>query len=207
MRNASQLKALEHYGVPLIGIDPSMTLTYRAEYVKALGTDATPRVQLMQEWLGSKADRLRGFARMSQTRPFKLLAHCTEKTTAASSIRDWQRVFAALGQPLDIVQVGCCGMAGTYGHETRHVETSKRIYALSWSQLVNDPANSGALLATGYSCRSQVKRIDGHLLRHPAQALLSIAQSPDVRTANPYAIGGPTSTIDNHRSIVNRACC
>lgn len=207
-RNAAMLKELESHGVPLVGVDPSMTLTYRSEYTKALGTDAVPRVQLIQEWLATHTEHLRGFARAGQVHPFKLLAHCTEKTTAASSMRDWQGVFAALGQSLEVVHAGCCGMAGTYGHEAANVDTSKRIYALSWSRLVNDPAHRGALLATGYSCRSQVKRIDGQALQHPAQALLSITQAPERSAANPHSLrqSGQGSAISTRGSI-NRGCC
>ena len=104
---------------------------------------------------------------------FRLLPHCTEKTSAAPSIRDWQAVFAALGQKLEILEVGCCGMSGTYGHESANYQTSRRIYELSWREPVKDANNQGKLVATGYSCRSQVKRFDQQRLPHPLQALLA----------------------------------
>ena len=103
---------------------------------------------------------------------FSLLAHCTEKTNAVTSVKDWQTVFVKLGQQLNVIETGCCGMAGTYGHESSNVETSKKIYSLSWSQVVNNPVNNGKLTATGYSCRSQTKRIDNVKLPHPVQILL-----------------------------------
>src|SRR5690606_24397510 len=103
---------------------------------------------------------------------FSLLAHCTEKTNAVSSIKDWQVIFNKLGQELNVIDTGCCGMAGTYGHESNNVETSKKIYALSWADVVRSPANAGKLTATGYSCRSQTKRIDNVSLPHPVQVLL-----------------------------------
>jgi Fe-S oxidoreductase len=205
--NAARLKPLESQGVPIIGVDPSMTLTYRAEYVKALGTEAAPTVLLMQEWLVSREDHLRRLPRSRLTRRFKLLAHCTEKTTAAPSIRDWQRVFAALGHSLEVVNTGCCGMAGTYGHEARHVATSKRIYALSWSDLVNDPASGGSLLATGYSCRSQVKRIDGIVLQHPAQALLAVVQEGATVPETTDAATEAASIAPSRGILMNRGCC
>jgi Fe-S oxidoreductase len=63
-------------------------------------------------------------------------------------------------------------MAGTYGHEAEHRATSERIYSLSWAHHVAEFARDGKLLATGYSCRSQVKLIDDIRLLHPVQALL-----------------------------------
>ena len=90
-----------------------------------------------------------------------------------SSLKDWQAVFAAAGGTLRVLPSGCCGMAGTYGHEAEHRATSEQIYAMGWSKQVARWARSGRLLATGYSCRSQVKIVDGRALPHPAQALLA----------------------------------
>lgn len=100
----------------------------------------------------------------------KLLGHCTEKTNAAASMKDWQSIFSALGLTLEHEAVGCCGMAGTYGHETRNKGTSATIYDLSWRPLLeNQPADQW--VATGYSCRSQAQRQQGVTLKHPLQYL------------------------------------
>ncbi len=64
-------------------------------------------------------------------------------------------------------------MAGTYGHEAEHRATSELIYSQSWARHVAEASAGGRLLATGYSCRSQVKLIDGIKLQHPVQALLA----------------------------------
>lgn len=172
--NATQLNGLASSGIPLMGIEPAMTLAYRAEYKKVLGDNA-PKVQLIQEWLAQQGEQLTSKIRDFKAAEFSLLAHCTEKTNAVSSVKDWQTVFAKLGQQLKVIETGCCGMAGTYGHESSNVETSKKIYSLSWSQVVNNPVNTGKLTATGYSCRSQTKRIDNVKLPHPVQILLQQA--------------------------------
>ncbi|MCQ4160402.1 FAD-binding oxidoreductase [Roseomonas sp. GC11] len=161
--NAAMLRGLAASGIALVGLDPSMTLTYRGEYQ---GLEAPP-VLLPQEFLASRLPLL---PQLSPGEGFSLLPHCTERTNAAASLKDWQAVFMRLGAPLTLLASGCCGMAGTYGHEAEHRETSERLYDLSWRGHV---ARQGErLLATGYSCRSQVKRFDGIALRHPVQALL-----------------------------------
>lgn len=169
--NATQLNGIASSGIPLMGIEPAMTLAYRAEYKKVLG-DSAPKVALIQEWLAKQAEQLADKKSDFRKADFSLLAHCTEKTNAVTSIKDWQTIFTGLGQSLKVIDTGCCGMAGTYGHEAANAETSKKIYALSWSQVVNNPANAGKLTATGYSCRSQAKRIDQVKLPHPVQVLL-----------------------------------
>ena len=105
--------------------------------------------------------------------PWYLFAHCTEKTAKPTTHGDWSTLFGRFGARLQPVSVGCCGMAGTYGHDAKQVENSKGIYGLSWAEpLARLP--QARCLATGYSCRSQVKRMEGEKLKHPLQALLEL---------------------------------
>jgi len=185
--NAAMLEELSATGVPLVGLDPSMTLTYRAEYADAL-EGRPPPVLLVQEWL---AERLEPSA-PADGAEYLLLPHCTERTTALAALKAWQAAFAKAGLKLTILPSGCCGMAGTWGHEAEHRATSEHIYSLSWARHVAEAAPSGRLLADGYSCRSQAKLIDGVKLNHPVQALLAALQAnPTARShsgqANVYA--------------------
>ena len=176
-RNASNLLQLQACGVPLVGLDPAMTLVYRQEYAKTLGAERAPSVLLPQEWLAQvlpdAAARSPGAAPGT---PYRMLAHCTEKTNAPASIDAWRQVFARFDCTLEVLASGCCGMSGTYGHEARNVATSKVIYGQSWQPLVARHGDTGRLLADGYSCRSQVKREAGRTLQHPVQALLDIVR-------------------------------
>ena len=108
----------------------------------------------------------------SVSAPYRLLPHCTEKTNAPDSGKQWAQVFARRGLRLAVQAAGCCGMSGTYGHEARNLQTSQAIYAQSWAAHVDAPEEEGEALATGYSCRSQVKRMSARQVRHPLQALL-----------------------------------
>ncbi|MBN3561277.1 D-2-hydroxyglutarate dehydrogenase YdiJ [Aliamphritea spongicola] len=176
-RNTEMLKALESTGVPLVGIDPAMTLTYRQEYRDNPERDQV-EVQLLQEWLAGQSDALKGYAADYNlgAGEFVLLAHCTEKTSAAASMKGWQQIFADCGQTLTQAATGCCGMSGTYGHEAENADTSAGIYKMSWSGVVNAPENRDRLVATGYSCRSQVKRQDQQQIPHPLQRLLYLSR-------------------------------
>lgn len=170
--NARMLGGLAATGVDLVGVDPSMTLAYRAEYVKALGADRVPVVLLPQEWLIRRLDDLPKLE-ADPSNPWHLLPHCTERTNAPAATADWKRVADRLGIALRIVPSGCCGMAGLYGHERDHRATSEAIYGLSWRSIVAAPRHAGRLVATGYSCRCQTALVDGVELSHPIQALLA----------------------------------
>lgn len=172
-KNAAALKAIADRGIPLVGIDPAMTLTLRDEYVKTLDLKQTPDVFLIQEWLAKQGDVLKDV--QSLFKPdgvFKLLPHCTEKTNAPASIGAWQSVFSALGQKLEVIAVGCCGMSGTYGHESTNRATSTKIFDQSWRGPVTGNDHQGQLSATGFSCRCQAKREAFVKLPHPVQMLL-----------------------------------
>jgi len=186
-RTNADLRDIASSGAMLIGIDPAVTLTYRDEYVQTLGDAARAiNVMLAQEWL---ADVLASREPMMPTTrlAFRLFAHCTERATAPASLRRWIDVFEAFGATLDIVAVGCCGMCGVYGHEREHVETSKTVYDLSWGPRLRDDVPAEPLV-TGYSCRSQVKRIDGRSIRHPLEALAEVMSASTSISAEPALV-------------------
>ncbi|WP_418514976.1 FAD-binding and (Fe-S)-binding domain-containing protein [Delftia sp. PS-11] len=171
VHNARQLAELAHCGVPLVGLDPAMTLTYRQEYRKVEGIGTVPQVALPQEWL-LEALPPRPSAPAQDGPAYTLMPHCTESTNAPGSTSQWTQVFERSGLRLRLESVGCCGMSGTYGHEQRNLETSQQIYAQSWARKLPSGEASQQMLATGYSCRSQVRRLSDQRLRHPVQALL-----------------------------------
>lgn len=173
--SAQFLNKVAALGIPMVGVDPSLVLCYRDEYVKALGPARGDfQVLLPQEWLLSlPAEVLPVREAHAGAEPWYLFAHCTEKTAKPSTHGDWSSLFRRFGATLQPVSVGCCGMAGTYGHDAKQVENSKGIYGLSWAEpLARLP--QARCLATGYSCRSQVKRMEGEKLKHPLQALLEL---------------------------------
>jgi Fe-S oxidoreductase len=173
--NAAKLRLIDEIGVPMVGLDPSMTMTYRSEYKEA--QIETPAVLLIQEFIAQHLVEGR-VASALPVRRFRLFAHCTEATNAKESLSMWKPIFAMAGQSLEIESVGCCGMAGTYGHEKSNLDTSKTIYTQSWKPKIEGQDTSDAeILATGYSCRSQVKRLSDQMVRHPISALCEVLAS------------------------------
>lgn len=166
-KNISQLNALSATGVALVGIDPSMTLTYRNEYPHELAEQKLPTILLIQEWLGKQ---LNNIPKQHIGGGYEFIPHCSERTGSAESLPFWTAIYAHFGMQLTGLQAGCCGMAGTYGHEMKNVDHSIQLYHMSWAKHVK---NNRQLLATGYSCRCQVKRIEKIEIKHPIQILLA----------------------------------
>mgnify|MGYP003108541600 FL=1 len=164
-----QLKPLSDAGIPLIGPDSSTALIFRDEYRKSNGGQL-PEVEVMTvvEWLSTLNFEKAGPASTSN---YGLLLHCTEQSFVPESAHQWQELFSKLGLTLDIVNVGCCGMAGTFGHEKQNQSDSLGLYEMGWQQAVQQYGSSGVLV-TGFSCRSQIKRIEKKRVKHPLEIIL-----------------------------------
>ncbi len=169
-KSRDYLDCISRMGIPLVGIDPSMTLTYRSEYAALPSAKLQASVLLPQEWLAANLDRLPP-AQTSLQERFTLLAHCTEKTNAPAALKQWSVLFGKLGIKLDMAEVGCCGMAGTFGHEVRNRAISEKLYAMSWQDRIAENGNRAVVMATGFSCRSQVAKIDHQAIPHPVEIL------------------------------------
>lgn len=158
------IEKLSAFDIAIVGIEPPITLTYRDEY-PAIGLE-TPKVELVQEWLSRYLSTQSSLPQVSSKSPLKLMSHCTEKTNATHAPKAWQSVFKAFGLELSAMKSGCCGMSGGFGHIKKNLEISKKIYSQSWAEIVetNDPTT---LLATGASCRGQVKRLGDVEVVHP----------------------------------------
>ncbi|MCH2055576.1 MAG: FAD-binding oxidoreductase [Thalassotalea sp.] len=167
------LNELHQLNIPMVGMDASLALCYRDEYRQILGdTRGDFEVLLAHEWLLSILGDVDVKAE-NKTVDFKLFAHCTEKTALPKSEAQWQQIFEALGLSLDKVAVGCCGMAGTYGHEATNFDNSKNLFEMSWQGKLNTLSEE-QVLATGFSCRSQTKRFAKMNARHPVEALAEL---------------------------------
>jgi Fe-S oxidoreductase len=83
---------------------------------------------------------------------------------------------AALGLIPDLtvnaLDAGCCGMAGMFGYETEHFDLSVAIANLALLPgLAADPL--AVPVATGTSCRHQIRDLTGRTAFHPVEVLAS----------------------------------
>lgn len=169
-KSRDYLDRISQTGIPLVGIDPSMTLTYRSEYAALPSARLRAPVLLLQEWFVANLDRL-PLPKASPGERFTLLAHCTERTNAPAALKQWSLLFEKLGIKLDMADVGCCGMAGTFGHELRNRPISEKLYAMSWQDKIAESGTQNIVMATGFSCRSQVAKMERRTIPHPVEIL------------------------------------
>ncbi|WP_417350166.1 FAD-binding and (Fe-S)-binding domain-containing protein [Ferrimonas sp.] len=170
-RSARALNRVASFGVTLVGVDPALVLTYRDEYNLVLG-DARGdfQVLLLNEFLVTQLERWPQKPKGEAV--YKLMTHCTENSLRPQAVAEWQTLFGHFGGELIHQAGGCCGMAGTFGHERGNLAISKDLYDLSWKPAIE--AATEEVLVSGYSCRSQVKRHEKQRPRHPLEALFDL---------------------------------
>lgn len=177
--SADFLNRVHALGMPMVGLDPALVLCYRDEYKEALGQRRGPfEVKLANEWLSSViANRAEAEPVANDAPQYTWFSHCTESTAKPNTANEWKAIFSHFGAKLNSVNLGCCGMAGTYGHELENLERSKQLFDMSWQSGIADIAENSQVLVSGYSCRSQVKRFAGFKPQHPIEALLKLLNS------------------------------
>lgn len=170
------LNQLHELAIPMVGVDGPLVLCFRDEYKQVLGDNRGDfHVLLDHEWLSSLLAKEHKLPQAASDINFSLFGHCTEKTMVAHTEKSWVNIFNAFGLSVNTVSVGCCGMAGTYGHEKSNFENSKGLFELSWKEPIKKLAPE-QVLVSGFSCRSQVKRLGNIKPRHPIQAIVASIQ-------------------------------
>ena len=156
--------------IPVV-IEPAIALLHEHEYPTISSTHPTGVVRHLSEVLDERRDQLSARPSRSVT----LLGHCTERAMSPGSLAAWIRVLEAAGHSVVSPAVGCCGMAGVFGHERSNQTMSRRLWDLTWAPAITAASDRSGddpvVVATGFSCRSQAKRISGDPLLHPIHLL------------------------------------
>jgi Fe-S oxidoreductase len=159
-------------GVPVVGLEPSCTAALKHDVAQLLPDEhrLAPAVRTFAEVLAGHdlAALTDGVARDAVVQ-----VHChqhAELGTAAD-----REVMAALGIRAEVLDSGCCGLAGSFGFTAGHHEVSQAVGEAVLLPAVRAADAGTAVLADGYSCRTQVRqgteRAPEHLAELAARAL------------------------------------
>jgi Fe-S oxidoreductase len=160
-RMLAALKPYVERGVPVIGLEPSCLLTLRDEFRSMLPgaeTDAlAERALLLEEFLAQQhqAGELQLKLKPLSARRALVHGHCHQK--AFGTMNSMQQVLALIPElAVEVIDSGCCGMAGAFGYEAAHYELSMKMAELSLLPAVRAADNDTLLIANGTSCRHQI---------------------------------------------------
>ncbi|WPH22944.1 FAD-binding and (Fe-S)-binding domain-containing protein [Variovorax paradoxus] len=153
------LRPLAEAGVPIVGLEPSCLLTLRDEtLVMGFGKKAetvAKQALLFEEFIARelKAGRFK-LALTPATAPILLHGHCHQKAFGAvSPILDVLRLIP--GAEPELIESSCCGMAGSFGYEARHIDVSMQMAEASLLPAIRARPDA-IVVADGTSCRHQI---------------------------------------------------
>jgi len=171
--NIRQLHRFVKDGYSIVGCEPSCILTFRDEYPDLVKTQAAADVAkasfLFEEFIVKEKQAGRWKLQFNRQETKALIhGHCHEKALIGSR---YLKETIALAYPVEEIDSGCCGMAGSFGYEKEHYDISIAIGRRRLFPAVEkNPA--AIVVAPGISCRQQVEHATGRRPLHPAEALL-----------------------------------
>jgi Fe-S oxidoreductase len=171
--NVQQLNAFVQNGFSIVGCEPSCILTFRDEYPDLIRDEAVDAVAdasfLLEEFIVKEKQAGRWTLEFQRQPTMALIhAHCHEKALIGSR---YLREAIAMAYPVEEVDSGCCGMAGSFGYEKEHYEVSMAIGGRRLFPAVENVPEA-IVVAPGVSCRQQIEHATGRRVLHPAEALL-----------------------------------
>lgn len=112
------------------------------------------------------------------TEDFYLFCHCTEQALVPLSVQMWQQILAHFKLCLMPVSVACCGMAGLFGHMKDNLDETRTVYEQNWQAKIRE-RDFAQCLITGFSCRSQVHRMEHKRANHPIHVLANLLEQAE----------------------------
>jgi Fe-S oxidoreductase len=162
-------------GVPVVVPEPSCLAAFRDELPALLPDDAVA-VRLASlarspaEHLVAAGHVARLSAAVPPTAPGRavLHPHCHQRALLGTSAD--VSVLEALGYQVEVLDAGCCGLAGSFGFNARHEPVSRTIGRDLWLPKVRGALEGGEgsgdahLVVDGFSCRTQLEHLGPDLL-------------------------------------------
>ncbi|MET8584903.1 FAD-linked oxidase C-terminal domain-containing protein [Streptomyces collinus] len=145
-------------GTPVIGLEPSCTAVFRSDAPELLPADQD--VQRLAGQVRTFAEQLVHHA-PDGWRPPRLARHATVQTHchqhAVMKFDADRELMRRAHLDAEILDEGCCGLAGNFGFERGHHEVSMAVGEQGVLPAVRAAAPGSLVLADGFSCRTQIE--------------------------------------------------
>lgn len=166
-------------GLSVVGCEPPEVYCLKHEFKSLLPNhreeleSLTKRVWLVDEFLLRVAtEGVLGSNSIGNSGKVTLHPHCHQRAegmaddgfpTGVSATVEMLKLF---GFEPEVIDAGCCGMAGTFGYDAEHYELSMQVGELGVLPKVREIGNR-ELVSSGAACRMQIKQGAGVDARHP----------------------------------------
>ncbi len=169
--NVAALGDYARRGIPIVGLEPSCILTLRDEYPDLVaGQDAravAEKSMLLEE--------LPGLILEYPKAPERVLVHGHCHLKALVGMEPLVSCLRGTGAEVEVVDSGCCGMAGSFGYEKEHFDISLEMAERRLLKAVRNASEDTLVVAPGTSCRHQISDATGTRAYHPAELMARAA--------------------------------
>lgn len=169
--NVSALLPLIDEGYDIVGVEPSCISAIQTDYHHLLESDAVQKITQasyeIMEYLAllRRQGQLLWDSELRREQKMKVIfhGHCQQKATGGNkAVIEFLNSLPTLETQL--VEVSCCGMAGSFGYKREYVDLSRHLAQKLARKL---EGLEGQLIASGFSCRTQLREATGRAAIHP----------------------------------------
>jgi len=167
-------------GIPVVGIEPSCTAVFRDELCNLFPDNADARrlkkqVFTLAEFLEKYAPE---FKVPRLDKKIVMHGHCQHK--AVMNVHNEEKILEQLSGDLEVLDSGCCGMAGYFGYEKgEHYDVSIKAGERVLLPKVRETDDDTIIVADGFSCREQIMQETNKTGVHLAEILQMALKDTD----------------------------
>lgn len=169
--NIQRLLPLLEEGYVIVGLEPSCIAALKREYRRLVPEEEALKLSTrtfeVLEYLACLKQQ--GALELSPQQEAKIVyhGHCQQKALGTDGIIV-ELLKSLPGLEVEVVEVSCCGMAGSFGYKRDFYELSCHLGRRLAYQL---EGREGELVASGTSCRAQIRQLISREVQHPIQIL------------------------------------
>ena len=168
-RTLETLKPAIDDGVPLVGLEPSCVAAFRDELINLFPDDADARRLSAQTRSLAELLADAGYRPPRLDRRALVHGHCHHH--AVLGMEADRAVLDRLGLDFELLDSGCCGMAGAFGFEAAHYAISLQCGERVLLPRVRAAGEQTLIVADGFSCREQIAQATGRRALHLAEVI------------------------------------
>ncbi len=173
LRILNQFEPEIRAGVPVVMLEPSCASVFRDELLNFFPHDERAILLSRQTTMLSEVlagEGARGWVPPSMAgRKIVVQGHCHQK--ALMTMKDEMSLLRATGAEVDLLDSGCCGMAGPFGFERSKFDVSQRIAERVLLPAVRGAGAADVVISNGFSCREQISQNTGRRAVHMAEVM------------------------------------
>ena len=165
---------------PVVGLEPSCVAVFRDEMMNLFPMDEDAKrlgknTFVLSEFLRQKAP---DFRLPKLRRKALVQKHCHHEHVMKFTAEE--AVLAQLGLDFEVLNSGCCGMAGSFGFEAGHYDVSVAVGERFLLPAVRRADPETLIIADGFSCREQIAGLTDRGALHLAQVIqMALNEGPD----------------------------